>query len=77
MKQAEPSTCPSLLHFLLVRGVLIWGGLTTLLVTVWQVVFEHQSLADTLHTSLILYPPAGLLVGLLQWWQTRKYGRRR
>lgn len=77
MKDLNEPHCPSLMHFILIRGILIWGGITGVLVTVWQVVFNHEPLQQTLRTSLIVYPIAGALVGLVLWWQTRKYGRKR
>ena len=75
MSKHNKTDCPSLINFILFRGILIWGGITGFLVTFWQVVFDNEPLQQTLRTSLIVYPVAGALVGVVLWWQTRKYGR--
>ena len=76
MTEPERPNCPSLLNFILIRGMLIWGLSTAALVTLWQVLFEQQPLLPTLRTSLIAYPLSGIPFGLFLWWYTRKNARK-
>ena len=56
-----------ILHFVIVRGVLFWGGLTATIISAINYFYHNKPIAESISSNFIIYPIAGIFFGLLLW----------